>query len=669
MNKKLCKTEFLDKENLHNIDTTKLNGKLLIYKDISQDSQKSGYNYFYYNEEEKNDISDSIKQIKSRNKNNLLNLKTNKTKENNNKNKNKNMSKKTKSLFNFVFKDDKNKNLIINYYDDDKKYNNYNSDFYINLKTLDVNRNNKTFNKNNKNKSNIIEYNTNNANNVISNIHPYKEIVKKKEINTKSIIKNRNFSAKFCYKFNTDDLAKIKIEPLKIISQKVVELPKVQICYITKYFKYLKPLKIPKNDICFYKSSYIYKDYKITLPKNEICYFNKNFIFFKIKLKNINNRKKDSLSEKKETKKSKDIFEKKDTKKTKDISEKKDTKKNKEKKSQEKQHKNLVNNNNINEVINNNVKMRKSNIVHRNENPDLNKEAKLIKHKSYFIQSNFNNYKPLNKENKIKKLENKKNIFSKIINFNKNKEIEKIKTKNKKDNKINKLTFLPNLIENKKEDSNSSSSFDKSSKKSNLFNHLLKKKEDNSKIYGLKQSLNKVILHKNISNDNLSKINNNDLIIPKIKNDRNNFNYEIPKTQISPNIISSKIVKKINFSKNICRNNNNHLTNVKNQASEEIQSYTLLDSSRQNIQKNKSMNDISKPNLPFIKQEINKLRNNFIFPYQLKNESTKNDEENIFSGLSRNKIITLKKINYSNNNYNENTLLEIKQYFNNKKLL
>ena len=45
---------------------------------------------------------------------------------------------------------------------------------------------------------------------------------------------------------------------------------------------------------------------------------------------------------------------------------------------------------------------------------------------------------------------------------------------------MNKLTFLPNLIRNKKEDTNSSSSFDKSSRNSNLLNHLLNKKEDNN---------------------------------------------------------------------------------------------------------------------------------------------------------------------------------------------
>ena len=638
MNKKLCKTEFFDKEDFHNFDTTKINGKLLIYKDISQDSQKSSYNYFYYNEDEKNEISDSSKQIKTKNKNNndnnLLNLKTSKTKENNNKNKN--ISKKTKSLFNFVFKDDKNKNLIINYHDDDKKYNNFNTDLYVNLKTININinRNNKTYNKNKNN--NNTEYNINNINNiynVISNIHSYKEIMKKTETNKKSIIKNRNSSAKFYHKFNTSDLAKIKTEPLKIISQKVFELPKNKICYITKYLKCLKPLKIPKNNICFYKSSYIYKESKITLPINEICYFSKNNIMFKRKLKNKNNRKNDSHSEKK------------DTKRNKDISEKNDTKKNKEKKSKEKQQKNLMNNNNINEANNNNnTKMRKSNISHRNEKKDLNKETKLIKQKTYFIQSNFNNYKPINRENKINKLESKNRIFSKNINTK-----EEIKIKNKKENKI---TFLPNLIKNKnkKEDSNSSSSFDKSSKNSNLLNHLLKKKEDDNQICGKKQSLNKVILHKNII-----KINNNELIIPKITNDRNNINNQ---TQISP-IISSKMIKNINFSKNIHRNNN--LTNVKNQVSDDIQSYTLLDSSRQNIQRNKSMNDMNK-NLPILKQDNNKLRNNYIFQYQLKNESIKNDEVNIFSGLNRNKIITLKKINYFRNDNNDKKLLAIKKF-------
>ena len=640
MNKKLCNTEFFDKENFLNIDTTKINGKLLIYKDIPEDSQKRGYNYFYYNEEEKNEISDSSKQKKSRNKNNLLNLKASKTNEINN--------KKTKSLFNFVLKNDKNKNLIIKYNEDNKKYNNYNTDLYNNLKTFNVNRNNKTYNNNNIafNTNNINNTNdANNENNIISSIHSYKEIVKEKEISTKSNIKNRNFSTKFCYKFNTSDLVKIKIEPFKIISQKVFELPKNKICFITKYYKYLKPLKIPKNDICFYKSSYIYKEYKITLAKNDICYFNKNFITFKRKLKNINYGKKDYLSEKKETKKNKGI------------SEKNDTKKNKEKKSKEKQQKNLINNNNINEANNNDTKMRKNNISHINEIIDLNKETKIIKHKTHFNQSNFKNHKPLNKENKINKLENKNRIFSDIINIDKNKKKEEIKTKYQKDNKMNKLTFLPKLIKNKKEDTNSSSSFDKSSRNSNLLNHLLNKKEDNNQKCGLKKSLNKVILHNNISKDNLIKIKNNDLIIPKIKNDMNHFNPKIPQTQISPIII-----KKLNYCENINRNNNNQLTNVKNQFSDDIQSYTLLDSSRQNIQKNKTMNDINKQNLPILKQDNNKLRNNYMFPYQFKNENIKNDEGRIFSGLSRNKILILKKIDYFSNNNNEKKLLAIKKF-------
>ena len=68
-------------------------------------------------------------------------------------------------------------------------------------------------------------------------------------------------------------------------------------------------------------------------------------------------------------------------------------------------------------------------------------------------------------------------------------------------------------------------------------NHLLKKKEDDNQICGKKQSLNKIILHKNII-----KI-NNELIIPKITNDRNNINNQ---TQISP-IISSKMIKNINW--------------------------------------------------------------------------------------------------------------------------
>ena len=625
------KTSFLKKDDFCDIDAIKLKGKLFIYKEISKDNQK---NFFYCNnEEEKNELPDLVKKIKSRNKyNNLIRLKTSKTKEiiNNN-----NFSKKTKSLINFVFKDDKNKNLIVNNCDG-QKYNNYNSDLYVNLKTFNSNRNSNT-------------NNSRNTNNASSNIKSYKEIAKKKEKNTKSI-KNRNLSATFYHKFNVKDLAKIKVDPIKIISQKVVELPKSQICYITKYLKkkndylYLKPLKIPKNDICFYKYSYIYKEYKAVLPKNNICYFKKNFIIFRKKPKNINTKKKEFPSDKK------------------------DTKKNKEKKSHDKHKKNLKNKI-FNGVINDNTKIKKTNIIHRNEVKDLNNETKIKRHKSLFIQSNFINFKILNKENKenkLNKLENTHKIFTKKIHFNKNEAKEEIKSKNPEDKKINKLAFLPNLIGNKKEDS--SSSFDKSHNNSNLFNHLLKNKGEESHICGLKQSMNKVILHKNISNDNLFEINNNDLLIQKIKNSRNNPTYKAPKTQISPNILSStQIIKKINFSKNIKRNNNNQLANLPNQASYDINTYNLLNSSRQNQPKNNSLIDINKQNLPIWKIDNNNLRNNYITPYKIKKENINNDEGNIFSGLSRNtKLITLKKINFSSNTNNEKEILAIKQLFNNK---
>ena len=624
------KTSFLKKDDFCDIDAIKLKGKLFIYKEISKEDRK---NFFYYNEEEKNELPDLVKKVKSRNKyNNLIRLKTSKTKEiiNNN-----NFSKKTKSLINFVFKDDKNKNLRVNNCDE-QKYNNYNSDLYVNLKTYNSNRNSNT-------------NNSNNTNNPTSNIKSYREIAKKKEKNTKSI-KNRNLSATFYHKFNVSDLAKIKVDPIKIISQKVFELPKSQICYITKYFKnkkdylYLKPLKIPKNDICFYKYSYIYKEYKAVLPKNNICYFKKNFIIFRKKPKNINIKKKEFPSDKK------------------------DTKKNKEKKSHDKHQKNLKNKI-INGVNNDNTKIKKTKIIHRNEVKDLNNETKIKRHKSLFIQSNFINFKILNKENKLNKFENTNKIFTKKIHFNKNKEKDEIKAENPEDKKINKLAFLPNLIENKKEDSNTSSSFDKSHKNSNLFNHLLKNKGEESHICGLKQSMNnKVILHKNISNDNLFEINNNDLLIQKIKNSKNNSTYKAPKTQISPNILSStQIIKKINFSKNIKRNNNNQLANLPNQASYDINTYNLLNSSRQNQPKNNSMIDINKQNLPIWKIDNNNLRNNYITPYKLKNENINNDEGKIFSGLSRNtKLITLKKINFSSNTNNEKEILAIKQLFNNK---
>ena len=114
------------------------------------------------------------------------------------------------------------------------------------------------------------------------------------------------------------------------------------------------------------------------------------------------------------------------------------------------------------------------------------------------------------------------------------------------------------------------------------------------------------------------------------------------------------------------------MANLPNQASYDINTYNLLNSSRQNQPKNNSMIDINKQNLPIWKIDNNNLRNtlfwrNYITPYKLKNENINNDEGKIFSGLSRNtKLITLKKINFSSNTNNEKEILAIKQLFNNK---
>ena len=639
MNKKLFGIEFLTQNDAYNNNNeNNFKGKLLIYKEIPEDVQKNSYNYFYYNEEETNKIlENSVKSKKTRNKyNKLLNLKSNKVKETNDNNN----YKQTKSLINFVIKEDKNKNVKVS--NSDNNNSNFNSDLFTKLNNININ-------SNNTNK-------TSKTNKIVSYTKPEKELSKNKETNTK-LIKNRNQSSKIFYKFNGNNLAKIRINDINIFSQKVVESPKIQICHFTKSFKnkndnlYLKPFIIPKIDICIFKNSYIYKENKIILPKNNICYFKKNFIFFKRKSENIIKSKKKFPSIMENIKK---------------IEEKKSPTKKKKENSKDINNKDAINNSN-------NSKARKSaNIVHKNERKSLNKEtSKFKKHNSYFIRSQFNNLKSLNQEDILIKLK-KENIFHKKLNFlEKEKEIKTKSQKNKKS------SILPSLIDNnnnKKEVLNSSSSFDKTRKNSTLFQHLIKKKESNDNIIGLKQSMNKVFLHKNISHDNEFSKNNNDFLISKVKSiSTNNTTYKSPKTQINPNIISSKhLIKKINILTNLSRNNNNQLVNLKNQVSYDIHSHNLLDYNHQHQSKNNSINELSKKNLSILKLDNNKLRNNHtLTPYIFKSESKSknNSYVNIFSGLNKNKkSIVLKKVKYSNNN-NDKDLLAIKQYFNIKNII
>ena len=202
---------------------------------------------------------------------------------------------------------------------------------------------------------------------------------------------------------------------------------------------------------------------------------------------------------------------------------------------------------------------------------------------------------------------------------------------------------------------------------------MIKKKESNDNIIGLKQSMNKVFLHKNISHDNEFSKNNNDFLLSKVKSiSTNNTTYKSPKTQINPNILSSKhLIKKINILTNLSRNNNNQLVNLKNQVSYDIHSHNLLDYNLQHQSKNNSINELSKKNLSILKDN-NKLRNNHtLTPYIFKSESKSKNNScvNIFSGLNKNKkSIVLKKVKYSNNN-NDKDLLAIKQYFNIKNII
>ena len=561
MSKNLYISEFFDQDY---ISKNKFTGKLFRYKNLRDDDDKSNSGTYYYNEAEKNKFLENYYE-KKKNKNNLLNKDTNikiKTETENKK------LNRPKSLINFVAKEEKNKNLKINQIKDE-----------MNL---------------------------------------YVKMFKKKNIinNRNNFIKNRNLSASV--KFNVNNLENMNTNMIKIVYQKIVQIPAPKVCYFSKEFKneddylFYKPPLLSKTEICYFKKSYIYNDKKIFLPKKEICYFNRTFVTSEPKFKNTILSKRYFCTKIKKKYKGKKISAK----------VRKNIKNNKG-----------LKNNNVKGIINKKT-MKNGNNLGKNKRKSPKKEdAKFNSFQNHLEHNNINNKyikknKKINQINKLNKINNFKtvnvdeNAFKKLVN-NKNsilpKYINKInlqnqkpKTKNKspksrKKIRKNQNQNLPRLLNDQNNNnyynnnnyninnSSSSSSFERGRKHSSLFNHLLNKKEKKEKNENLNELLKpkkkKFILQKTIipNGYELSR-NNNKLYMPKIKDTNTNSisnSFKTPKTKISPNIKSSNdLIQKINDNipinqklskKNKTINHNELFNSVENPSAYHIMNYNHKD--------------------------------------------------------------------------------------------
>ena len=618
-------SEILSKDN-NNKD--KFKGRLLIYNDLQNDKNKKAAGPFYYNEEEKNKCFEnnfkSINERKSIKNNNKINPISDKIEV---KTENK-IIKKKKNLISFVPKEDKNKNLKVNKIKEDYKI----LDLYI-----------KVFKKND-------------LNNVRSK---------------NNLINNRNLSANF----NGINFEKMKTNVIKIISERVMEKPKLKVCYLTKAFKKkeffysLKPILKPKNVISNLEKSYIRRNKKLLLPEKEICYFKRTFITYEMKFKNFVLNKNYFCTKIKEN--SLKYEEKKA------IHEEKNNLNNGGEKSVKKKYfkgingKNNIDNNNLND---NNSNDNNDNGGHNNEKKEF------IKVKSY--KSRLNNIKL-----QSYKTDNQTDIHNKIQK--RNEFLQKLNKENKTNNQ-NEIIKSPQHIENGQNNySSSSNSSERQKKHSSLFHHLFDKKEK------FTEKKNKIFLQKHISKKFDSR--NKDIFYkPQLKYSKSlsSNNYKAPRVKF-PNIKTSKdLINKIN--KEISTSDKvNKVTNC----SENNLTYNIMNYNHKDIENNLNKNDKSDiyynntnnllnqnyketkiPNISRRLLEMNKnsnimriIRSDYsLTPLQINNNENKSDKGNIFENFKKkNKSITLKRINFSKGNEDmiknyKSGLLAIKEYFNMK---
>ena len=645
MEKRVYISEFLNQEDIYK---DKFPGKLFIYNDFKKDDdKKSDYSgLYYYNEEEKNKFYENYKKSKEKKNNNnnnlfIFNIKNNnKMKEETDDNK---MIIKKKSLINFMVKEDKNKNLKVNKIKEDRTK----MDLYI-----------KKFKK-----KDIINSNNNN------------------------LLKNRNLSASLFSKFNEKLLENMNTHIIKIISEKIIQLPPPEVCYFKKSFKsiedisFYKPKKLSKTDICYFKKSYIYNDKKVSLPKSEICYFNRTYITSELKFKNTVLSKRYFCTKIK--------------------------KKHKRKKFSAKEQNNLKNKKNKGISNKKNHKTSNNNIIKNKRRSQYKEEPKYKPYQNYVNKNNnkLKSFKTVNQDDMFTKTSNKNNFLPKNITHNKPRPKTKTKSKSPKARKYKKIQNLPKLINDQNNNSSSSSSYDRERKHSSLFHHLLNKKEGYGKLIGLKKR--KIVLNKHIPNGRELSRNDNKLYMPKIKDTSSLSNsYKTPKLKASPNIKSSHdLIKKLNddvpLNNKISKHNNNHLFNsVENPSGYNIMNYNHKDIENNFIKcdihyntnnllcpkcqqaklRLNSLQESKKHKIPNIKKPLlNKNKKNNIMdkvrkdlvltPLQINNYNNRNGNGSIFENLKRNsKSITVKKINYSKGNNEDmlknykSGLLAIKEY-------
>lgn len=630
MKQRLYISEYLSEDDL----SKQLKGKLFNYHDFKQINGKENSGPFYYNEDEKNKFLENYRNERNKN-NNSKNI------NNNNKIKTSNSMQnfqKKRSVINFAVKEEKNKNLKMNNINDDNK----NMDLYLRLVNKQNNINNKISKDNFLNKKN-------------SNNHVFST-------------------------FNVNHLANINTNVIKLISQQIMEIPKPQICYFTREIKteedllYSKPILLSKNEICYYKKSYIYNEQKISTPKINICYFSRVVIIPEQKCINPVLSKRYFCTKIK-----------------------KNYKKHKGKKLTTKE-KNSLNYKNIKE---NTRKSMNNNMIKGKRKSQKRTD---IKYKSYqnkfYNNNNAHAFKTLNQDNIRHNL--RSSNLPKGLHLNPKKLKHKTKTispTNKKSKNYN----LPHINNDQNDYSSTSSSNEREKKHNSLFRHLLNKNDNLNELLGIKK--NKVQLQKKFPNG-FEFSRNNNLYMPKIR-DTNSISsyYKTPKTKISPNIKSSKdLIKKINEeavlnNKNKNKGNNNILFNSYDSPSYHIMNYNHKDVENNfikydihyntnnllyqkgqpvqlrmnslqesNSQKNQNIN---MPNLKINKNQMKKIKSQFeLTPLQFKNPNNRYDNLNIFENLKKNnKSITLKKIKISKGKKGEikhfkSGYLAIKEYFN-----
>ena len=628
MERRLYHSEFMSQKDIYNINNKDFKGRLFIYNHFPNELRNKGNNLFYYNEEDNNKNPQNIlKNFKSRNqnKNNLLFANICKTKE---ETENKIMIKKN-NLFNFVAKEDKNKNLKV------KGINNKEEmDLYLKM-------------DNDKMKKKFIFNN------------------------------NRNISANIFSKFNFNNLININTNAIKIISQVVAVFPRTQVCYFTREYKSYKPSKIPSQKICYYKKSYIYKDNQIKIPKTEICYFNKLFINFqqnykcsvinkgyfctKIKKSKKNKRKKKSKEQKKL--KHKSMIEMKNSKK----------------------------NTRFSATIGRNRKnspTKESTKINFFRNPFTN--SKLKNFQTFNQEDNLNN--DINKDNSLPKNINLHKSKPKARTKSKsprNKKSEKYTQLPNLPNLINGQREVTSTSSSNERGRKHSSLFQHFLKKKEKSNKVIGLRKSKNKVVLHKYIPNGY--EKNGNNDKIimPKIKDSSSINTTHKTPKTKINTNV----LSSNDLINKINVDASYDKNLNRNKNNQLLNNKKQYSFDHSNYNIMNYKHKEVENNSIKNSVhyNLNNLPSPKYHRDKQKNSLIDESKLEkvpkinshllkknmelkpltnNENNKTDKINIFEGFKRkNKSISLKKINFSSKkndmykNY-KSGFLAIKEYFN-----